>query len=47
MAKLQDVAMGTDLTQEALSKAKQSKSERKARKTMQKLGLKHFEGKHL
>lgn len=47
MSKLQDMAMGTDLSQEAISKAKQSKSERKARKTMQKLGLKHIEGNSL
>lgn len=46
MSKLQEMemAMGTGLSQDAISKAKQSKSERKARKTMQKLGLKHIDG---
>jgi len=44
MSKLQEMAMGTGLSQEAISKAKQSKSERKARKVMLKLGLKPCQG---
>lgn len=46
MSKLQevDMTMGTGLTPEAISKAKQSKSERKARKVMLKLGLKSISG---
>lgn len=42
-----DLGMGTGLSQEAISKAKQCKSERKARKVMLKLGLRHIEGKKL
>ena len=46
MSKLQEMemAMGTGLSQDAISKAKQSKSERKARKVMFKLGLKPCQG---
>lgn len=46
VSKMQDVdlGMGTGLSQEAISKAKQCKSERKARKVMLKLGLRHIEG---
>ena len=42
--KLQQLAMGADLSAEAISKAKQSRSEKKARKAMLKLGLKPFPG---
>lgn len=46
MTKLQEMemAMGTGLTSDAISKAKQSKSEKKARKVMLKLGLKNVSG---
>ena len=44
MSKLPDMAMGAGLSPEAISKAKQSKSERKARKVMLKLGLKPVAG---
>ena len=45
LSKLQEMTgMGTGLSPEAISKAKQTKSERKARKVMLKLGLKHVEG---
>ena len=38
------MAMGTGVTQESISKAKQSRSEKKARKVMVKLGLKNVPG---
>ena len=46
VTKLQEMemAMGTGLTSEAISKAKQSRSEKKARKVMLKLGLKNCGG---
>lgn len=46
VSKLQEMemAMGAGLSPDAISKAKQSKSERKARKAMCKLGLKHIDG---
>ncbi len=43
-AKLQEMVMGSNLSPDAISKAKQSKSEKRARKAMQKLGLKNFAG---
>ena len=46
ITKLQEMemAVGTGLTPEDISKAKQSKSEKKARKCMLKLGLKSYPG---
>lgn len=46
LTKLQEMemAVGTGLTPEDISKAKQSKSEKKARKFMMKLGLKSYTG---
>ncbi len=46
ITKLQEMemAVGTGLSPEDISKAKQSKSEKKARKCMLKLGLKSYSG---
>lgn len=41
---LSEAALGAGISPEAISKAKQSRSEKKARKAMSKLGLKVFPG---
>ncbi len=48
ITKLQEMemAVGTGLTPEDISRAKQSKSEKKARKCMFKLGLKSYTGRY-